>query len=89
MKAVALRLSSKRMEIKAGDVEIAQRGRMLERIEPPECPALEFPSHPATSTFPKKLLKALVPEASNHHATVTSPITAVNEYVTEKECESI
>jgi len=89
MKAVALRLAPKRVEIEAGDVEIAQGRRMVQRVQSPERPALNVPSHFSTSTLPKKFLKSLVPEAPNHSASVTSCITPVNEYVTEKAQASI
>jgi hypothetical protein len=54
------------MEIEAGDVEIAQRRRMFERVQTPERPDSEFTRHLAASTLAKKLLKPLVPEAPNH-----------------------
>jgi hypothetical protein len=85
VKAVALRLTPERMEIEAGDIEVAQRRRVFERVQPPEHPASEFPRHLTASTLPKKLLKPLVPEAPNHRSSVTSRSTAVNEYVTEKK----
>ncbi len=83
MKAVALWLAPEWMEIEAGDVEIAQRLRMFERVKPPERPASEFRRHLATSTLPKELLKPLVPETPNHRPSVTSLITPVKEYFTE------
>jgi len=71
VKTIAERLAPERMEVEAGDVKIAQRRRMLERVQPPEYTILKFQSHLAASTFPKKLLKPLVPEAANHPRTVT------------------
>lgn len=45
MKAVAPRLAPQRMEIEAGEVEIAQRGSLFERIQSSKRPALEVRRH--------------------------------------------
>lgn len=76
MKAVALRLSLERMEIEAGDVEIAQRRSLLQRIQSPEHPVLE--GHSSASAFAKQVVKPLVAEAPYHGESVTRRVTSVN-----------
>jgi hypothetical protein len=78
MKALALWLSLERMEIEAGDVEIAQRRRLFQRIQPPKRPVLEVRRHSSASTFAKQVVKPLVAEAPYHSKSVTRRVTSVN-----------
>jgi hypothetical protein len=71
MKAVTLRLALERMKIKAGDVEIAQRRGLFQRIQSPERPLLEVRRHSSASAFAKQLVKPLVAEAPDHRSIVT------------------
>ena len=66
VQAVALRLAPEGMEVEAGDVEIAQRRSLLQRIESPNGPFLEVRRHSSASTLAKQLVKPIVAEAPYH-----------------------
>jgi hypothetical protein len=82
MKAVALRLAPQRMEIEAGDIEVAQRRSLFQRIQSPKRSALEVRCHFWALTFVKQVLEPLVAEAPYHRTSVTSSATRVNRFVT-------
>ncbi len=66
VEAVTRRLAPEGMEVEAGDVKVAQRRRVFERIQSPQRPASEFRRHLAASTLAKKLLKPFIAEAPKH-----------------------
>jgi len=68
---VALRLASKRVEIEARYLEISQRCRLFECIQPPERSRVEVRSDSSASAFAKQFVKPLVAEAPYHPASVT------------------
>jgi hypothetical protein len=82
VEAVALRLALERMEVEAGNVEIAQRRSLLQRIQSPKHPILEVCCHSSASTLAKKLAKPIVAEASYHPGSVTRTVTGVNRSAT-------
>ncbi len=63
---VALRLAAERMEVEAGNVEIARRRSPFQRIQSPKRPVLEVRRHSSASTFAEQLVKLLVAEAPYH-----------------------
>jgi hypothetical protein len=66
VKAITLRLSPEGMEIEAGDVEIAQRRSVSQRIQSSKRPALEVRAYPSAPALVKQLLEPLVAEAPYH-----------------------
>ncbi len=68
MKAVALWFAPQRMEIEAGDVKIAQRRSLFERIQSPKRPTVEDCRHFWALTFANQVFKSLVAETPNHRS---------------------
>ena len=84
VKGVALRLAPERMEVEAGNVEIAQRRSLFQRIQSQKRPVLQVRRHSSASTLAKQLVKPLVAEAPYHRASVTRRVTGVNRSATER-----
>ena len=70
---VALRLAAERMEVEAGNVEIARRRSPFQRIQSPKRPVLEVCRHSSASTFAKQLVKPFVTEAPYHRDKRNTP----------------
>jgi hypothetical protein len=66
MQAIALRFAPERMEVEARDVQIKQRRRVIECVESPKRPALDFRRNFSASALAEQFLQPLVAEASYH-----------------------
>jgi len=82
MNAVPLRFASERMEAESGNIQIAQRRRVFQCVEPSDHPVSEFRRYIGAAPGAKQLPQSFVAEMPYHQASVMLRVTRVKRLAT-------
>jgi len=81
VQAIARRRPVQPMELHPGQVEVRQRGRLIQRIQASQNARLQVGPHLGAGTGEKKRPESGVPETSDHRSIVKQRLTAVKTRV--------